>query len=93
MSSSMLTWSIPKLVFTHLANLEIISLTDNLFEGSLPVNISNLSKPKELYLEINKFSGSSPHEIGLLHALQVLELSENLFEGSIPSSLGQLRKI
>ncbi|KAJ8766102.1 hypothetical protein K2173_020618 [Erythroxylum novogranatense] len=76
---------------THLEflNLNIIDLSSNHFEGSLPLWSTNAT---EVYLQNNLFSGSIPEDLGaLMPRLQKLRLSSNHLNGRIPSSWCDLK--
>ncbi|KAL4201531.1 hypothetical protein AMTRI_Chr02g259080 [Amborella trichopoda] len=48
----------------------------------------------ELILSGNNFTGSTPHDIGLISGLKTLDLAENIILGGhIPASLGQLQAL
>lgn len=63
--------------------------TDNI-TGSIPANISNLTKLKKLALYGHALSGEIPAFIGNLINLEELDLSGNLFTGPIPVSIVNL---
>ncbi|KAF5477001.1 hypothetical protein F2P56_003681 [Juglans regia] len=75
-------WSFPNLVY--------VDLSMNALFGTIPPQISYLSKLKYLELSFNKFSGKIPPEIGLLTNLEVLHLARNKLNGSIPKEIGCL---
>ncbi|KAJ4723521.1 putative Receptor protein kinase [Melia azedarach] len=77
--------SFPQLVF--------LDLSSNELSGSIPPQISELSKLEFLDLSSNQFSGKIPPNIGLLTHLKVLFLSENQLNGSIPGEVGQLSSL
>ncbi|KAL1293962.1 hypothetical protein AAHE18_19G106800 [Arachis hypogaea] len=77
----------------QLENLVVLSLYSNLFYGSIPSSIGNITKLanlKYLYLSYNKLHGSLPNSVGQLVSLGTLLLATNNFSGVIPRSLGQL---
>ncbi|XP_028052504.1 LOW QUALITY PROTEIN: probable LRR receptor-like serine/threonine-protein kinase At3g47570 [Camellia sinensis] len=65
----------------------------NNLEGSIPPQLSILSKLNQLSLSRNHFSGNSPPSLGNLSALQTLDLLRDNLHGSIPSELGQLSNL
>ncbi|KAI3875388.1 hypothetical protein MKW98_000065 [Papaver atlanticum] len=75
-------------------NLNVISLADNNFGGTLPSSIANLtSKFGQLILGKNQIYGTIPPGIQNLVGLTVLSLGQNLFTGSIPPGIGNLRNL
>ncbi|CAL9041564.1 unnamed protein product [Musa banksii] len=67
------------------ANLSEIDLRDNLIQGIIPSEISNLSELTWLDLSINLLHGNIPLELFLLPNLQRLWLSGNSLSGEIPT--------
>ncbi|CAM6084008.1 unnamed protein product [Calypogeia fissa] len=57
------------------------------FEGSIPLEIGNLTALTHLMLNNNSFSGSIPDFSGLVN-LQIIYLEQNELSGGIPSFLG-----
>ncbi|KAH9756597.1 hypothetical protein KPL71_016126 [Citrus sinensis] len=84
----------PFLLFPQLAYLD---LSVNKLFGTIPTQISHLSKLKHLDFSTNQFSGIIPPQIGILTNLVVLRLSialsYNRLNGSIPASLGNLSNL
>ena len=64
---------------------------DNLI-GEFPLEISGLTRLKELNLRLNVISGEIPSELEDLTNLEVLSLSINRLSGELPSMLGELSK-
>ena len=63
----------------------------NGLEGTIPVEISELSRLKSLFLGNNvNLTGSIPSELGNLSKLEDLFLTNNSLSGVIPSELGSL---
>ncbi|KAB2095476.1 hypothetical protein ES319_A01G039600v1 [Gossypium barbadense] len=77
-----------------LGRLELLDLSRNYFNGSIPQNLGKLSYLKALYLAGNLFKGSLPVP-GLceLRRLQVLDISHNRLEGTLPSCLSNLTSL
>ncbi|KAL7196310.1 hypothetical protein ACSBR1_036337 [Camellia fascicularis] len=82
-----LSRSLGKLCNLHMLKLSIneisgeyLALWNNLFEGSIPNSIGNMSCLEELYLSNNQMGGNIPQSLGQLKSLVVLELSENPWE-------------
>ncbi|MEN8216812.1 MAG: leucine-rich repeat domain-containing protein [Pseudomonadota bacterium] len=71
----------------HVTELE---LDDNQLNGSIPVELGNLSSLQYLGLSENQLSGSIPPELSHLNDLQWLTLDGNQLSGSIPPELANL---
>jgi Leucine-rich repeat (LRR) protein len=69
--------------------LDVLDLSDNLLNGTLPEFPSNTAL-NLLFLHNCSLSGSIPDSIMNLSALDHLDLSENKLDGEIPSTLGLL---
>ncbi|CAA7037631.1 unnamed protein product [Microthlaspi erraticum] len=84
-----LSWDI-----TALAELQILDLSYNIgLSGSLPPNIGDLKKLRNLILVGCSFSGQIPESVGSLEQLEYLSLNSNQFSGTIPASIGRLSKL
>ncbi|KZV57077.1 receptor-like protein kinase [Dorcoceras hygrometricum] len=79
---------------TNCTNLETLGAADNLFGGSLPDSIANLSSQlRVLYLGENQIHGYIPPGIQNLIGLTTIKLGGNFLEGPIPSGIGLLSKL
>ncbi|KAF4384286.1 hypothetical protein F8388_010497 [Cannabis sativa] len=75
-------------------SLEVLDLSSNQLEGSLPHNLIKLSSLRELDLSYNKLSGNLPKSVGELSSLEILDISMNSFVGDISNKhLGKLSKL
>ncbi|XP_077222789.1 receptor-like protein kinase 2 [Tasmannia lanceolata] len=70
-----------------LAELRVLSLPFNGFDGEIPTEIWGLENLEVLDLEGNLFSSALPSEFGGLRKLRVLNLGYNRITGEIPVSL------
>ncbi|XP_054817747.1 LRR receptor-like serine/threonine-protein kinase RGI1 [Prosopis cineraria] len=70
--------------------VRILSLPDLGLEGTLPLQIGNLSFLEKLELQSNNFHGGLPKELLQLRKLEILNLSYNTFSGEIPTWIGSL---
>ncbi|KAM7515797.1 hypothetical protein LguiA_005380 [Lonicera macranthoides] len=77
--------------FSSFPNLTYFELSINELSGSIPQQISTLSKLKYLDFSENRFSGIIPPEIGFLTNLETLHLFENQLTGSIPPKICHLK--
>ncbi|CAL5414331.1 unnamed protein product [Camellia sinensis] len=79
---------------TNCTSLQIIDAGDNLFRGSLPDSIANLSTYLSwMNLQINQTHGSIPSGIGNLLNLTQLSMVANNLAGPVPSSIGRLHNL
>lgn len=80
--------------FGNLTDLVLLNLQGGLslgkMLGSIPSDLSRLTKLTRLGLASNNFDGPLPDFLSALKALAELILSENRFSGSLPASFGQL---
>ncbi|XP_027337721.1 probable leucine-rich repeat receptor-like protein kinase At1g35710 [Abrus precatorius] len=81
---------IGKLKVTAFPNLVTLDLYGMGLRGSIPTEISTLTKLEFLYITNNHLQGSIPVELGNLTRLCGLSLYNNSLTGSIPSTLSQL---
>lgn len=74
----------------HLRHLD---LSNNFFNGSLPVSIFNATELQVLSLSNNVISGELPETISEMKSLQVLNLSDNALAGKVPQNLTALQNL
>ncbi|KAL5199830.1 hypothetical protein ABZP36_021033 [Zizania latifolia] len=67
-----------------------LNLSNNLLQGSLPLQIGKMEMIKALDLSMNNLSGAIPTQIISCVALECLNLSRNALQGSVPTSIGDL---
>ncbi|CAN1169384.1 Receptor-like protein EIX2 [Linum perenne] len=79
--------------FVNFTSLSVLDLSQNSFNSSFPVWLSNLTSLTKLDLSTNSFSGSVTVDFRKLPSLEDLHLSLNNFSGPIPLSLGNLCKL
>ncbi|KAI9103634.1 hypothetical protein K1719_023257 [Acacia pycnantha] len=79
--------NLPEEMCHQLSFLEILVVSVNQLEGSIPKSISNCTSLKELNLDRNSFTGFVPKGIGKLDKLDVLSLAYNHLRGPIPSNI------
>ncbi|ONI24585.1 hypothetical protein PRUPE_2G248300 [Prunus persica] len=70
-----------------------LTLSDNMLEGEIPVNLSYCSELSIVSFRSNRLTGKIPSELGSLTKLLTLNLGTNNLTGGIPSSLGNLSSI
>ncbi|XP_066332051.1 receptor kinase-like protein Xa21 isoform X2 [Miscanthus floridulus] len=79
---------------TNYRSLQVLSLSYNELQGSLPSSIGNLSTSLQtLLLGGNSLSGQVPQSIGKLSALSWLGLGENNFSGTIEGWIDNLKSL
>ncbi|CAN4081187.1 unnamed protein product [Withania somnifera] len=85
--------------FASTPHLQLINVSNNSLNGTLPRDILNLSRLrllknlKHLDLSTNHFIGFIPSSIGNLTKLEMLFLSVNELYGPIPPSFGKLKSL
>eukprot|EP01018_Ginkgo_biloba_P014346 Gb_06939 [translate_table: standard] len=67
-----------------------LNLRWNKFQDSIPPEIGELKKLKNLHLSFNNLKGPIPKELGSLPELRYLYVHENRLTGRIPPELGNL---
>ena len=77
----------------HLANLILLTMELNNFEGIIPTSFGKFQKMQYLALTGNKLSGDIPPFIGNLSQLFKLDLHSNMFQGNIPPSIENCQKL
>ncbi|KAJ4974335.1 hypothetical protein NE237_007509 [Protea cynaroides] len=92
-SQNNLTGNISPSILTESCTLEILDLSKNQFQGSIPKEVSNCKNLYIMNLADNKFNGCTPLEIGLLPNLETLVLGNNKLSREIPESLLNLSKL
>ncbi|XP_073005283.1 uncharacterized protein [Typha latifolia] len=91
-SNTGLSGEIPSSLAT-LANLRVLSLSQNNLHGGVPGELGGLRNLEQLDLSYNSLTGEIPVEIGGLTRLAIFDLSWNELAGEVPSSLGQLHTL
>ncbi|CAL5394873.1 unnamed protein product [Camellia sinensis] len=80
----------------NLCNLRHIDLSHNKFSGELFTSSSKciaIHALEDMRLDVNKFSGHIPDQIGQFQNLTKIFLSGNLLSGPIPETLGRLTSL
>jgi Leucine rich repeat len=86
---NMISGHVPETLFSP--TVEVLSLWDNNFAGSISTRIGALVQMDTLDLANNDITGTIPSEIGALsNKLGSLYLDGNSFNGTIPSQMGLL---
>ncbi|GLT35591.1 hypothetical protein SLA2020_100300 [Shorea laevis] len=71
-------------------NLEIVDLTSNLLQGSLPILSITWDSMQEILISGNNLTGEIPSSYCNFTSLEVLVLANNMLGGKIPNCLGNL---
>ncbi|KAK0581743.1 hypothetical protein LWI29_017439 [Acer saccharum] len=71
-------------------HLKHLDLSNNFFNGSLPVSIFNSTELQVLNLSDNAFAGKLPQNLTDLKNLTVVSLRSNYFSGEIPSGFSSV---
>ena len=93
LTNSGLKGTLHEFSFLSLPNLAYVYLSMNELFGTIPIEISGLSKLIHLDLSFNKLSGEIPPQIRLLINLEALRLGENRLNGSIPLEIVHLKSL
>jgi len=75
---------IPSEIGARLPGLEVLSMSDNGFNESIPFSLGNVSSLQKLDLSNNSLQGQIPGWIGNMSSLELLDLSGNNFSGRLP---------
>ncbi|KAF8035539.1 hypothetical protein BT93_C1539 [Corymbia citriodora subsp. variegata] len=79
------------LPFINVTLLEVLDLSNNNFNSTLPWWLFNLTRLVHLDLNSNNFGGELPDEFATLATLEELDVSQNSYlKGPLPKSLGSL---
>ncbi|KAL4597234.1 hypothetical protein ACB092_12G220100 [Castanea dentata] len=81
--------SIPSWIF-GLRNLVSLHLSDNYFQGPIPVGLHNMTSLRHLDLSENNFNSSIPNWLYSFSRLEFLNLGSNNLQGTISSAIGNL---
>ncbi|GKV48339.1 hypothetical protein SLEP1_g55162 [Rubroshorea leprosula] len=79
--------------FTFLGNIQHFDLSENSFQGPMPIFLQNMTSLIFLNLHGNQLNGSIPNSLEQLSKLENIDLYGNQLSGSIPDSIGQLSKL
>ncbi|XP_020221358.1 receptor-like protein kinase HSL1 [Cajanus cajan] len=71
-------------------NLVVLDASKNNFNGSIPQELTSLSRLTTLLLDQNQLTGPLPSDIISWKSLVTLNLSQNQLSGQIPNAIGQL---
>ncbi|XP_074579711.1 receptor-like protein EIX2 [Curcuma longa] len=77
----------------NFTSLEILDISDNHFNTTLPHWVWNITSLTHLDLGYSEFYGTIPEAIGALTSLTYLDLSNNYIEGTIPTSIKHLLRL
>jgi Leucine-rich repeat (LRR) protein len=80
---------IPFWVFGH-QNLVSLNLSDNGFQGPIPIHLRNMTSLRHLDLSHNNFTSSIPNWLYNFSHLEFLNLRVNQLQGTISSAIGNL---
>ncbi|KAM3689833.1 hypothetical protein ACJW31_09G075400 [Castanea mollissima] len=78
---------LPNSIANLSTQLQILTLSDNMIHGDIPVGIGDLVNLTVLALEYTYLGGALPLEVGNLIHLAKLDLSNNRLSGKIPTTL------
>ncbi|XP_074318112.1 uncharacterized protein LOC141654900 [Silene latifolia] len=90
LSSNHLHGTLADELFKGPAMFTILDLSNNLLEGSIPLEISKQTNLVKFNVSENKLSGVLPYGLGDCSELLTLDVHANNFQGHIPSSFSSL---
>jgi Leucine-rich repeat (LRR) protein len=77
----------------HFNEIGYLTLSVNVFSGSIPIWICELVGLMELELQINNFKGLIPQCIGSLKLLKTLDLGDTFLTGELPIGICDLSSL
>ncbi|CAH8389217.1 unnamed protein product [Eruca vesicaria subsp. sativa] len=80
-------------VFQRNSSMQVLSLGETSFSGTIHDSIGNLKHLVSLTLHYANLSGRIPSSLGELSNLSVFRLASNHFNGEVPSSFGNLKQL
>ena len=78
---------------SKLDELLYLDLSDNLFSGTIPDELFEMTKLQSLVLSSNRLEGTLSNKFGRLVNLRHLDLSANGLTGTLPKSMGKMRSL
>ncbi|XWS26292.1 hypothetical protein CRYUN_Cryun26dG0019400 [Craigia yunnanensis] len=76
-----------------MSELQYLDIASANLSGSIPRQLSNLTKLQSLFLFRNQLTGLVPREFSRILHLTNLDLSDNLISGPIPESFAELKNL
>jgi len=70
--------------------LGLLLLVDSQLTGTIPPQLSVLTKLSYLYIHNNRLTGTIPSQLSALTAMYKFQLSENQLTGTVPSQLSAM---
>jgi Leucine-rich repeat (LRR) protein len=70
-----------------------LTISNNLFTGTIPASLGNLTRLSQLSLSVNFLTGTIPPSLSQISILVVLDVSSNELTGTVPSSFHDLHWI
>ena len=78
---------------SKLDELLYLDLSDNLFSGTIPDELFEMTKLQSLVLSSNRLEGTLSNKFGRLVNLRHLDISANGLTGTLPKSMGKMRSL
>jgi Leucine-rich repeat (LRR) protein len=82
--------SIPECYFTLMPKLQLISLQNNFFNGTIPASINQLTSMKFIYFGNNYMVGTIPSTLYEMSSLRIASLLYNFYNGTVSNGVSKL---
>ncbi|KAI3522231.1 hypothetical protein L1887_11715 [Cichorium endivia] len=84
---------LPETIAINLFSLEVLNVSFNSIQGTIPANISQCIELRVVDFMQNRLSGSIPESLTVLSNIRTLNLARNQLSGFIPPSIGNLTSL
>ncbi|XP_068321636.1 receptor-like protein EIX2 [Pyrus communis] len=91
--SNLFSGPIPSNIDQLMPNLQVLFLSENNLNGTIPQSVCSMLNLRILSLRSNQFSGEFPHAWSVGSNMVFLDVGQNNLSGNIPTSLGVLSSL